>query len=561
MSDAPAVEIHQLTPGIEGTIEIPRLGTWDGSRIYCAYSRNTDSIWMQWTDDVGVTWSDPVPAIPNPGPRYITDANILVDRDRITVFATHVLDLPDSPGTFAKSHILATTSDDGGLTWSPAEPLPIRHEYPVGVVHTPVWMDGDTVVMGYAWDVPAEEHRAAADEGGMFIRSGVLISHDRGRTWTPGADVSVEHHPIGADEPGIVRLSNGDLFMVVRTSYPTPYETMSHDGGLTWEEPRPATVHAFNSPTTLLRLRDGPILRAWDNSPTARFPLVVAVSDDDCRTWSQPRTVTTPAVGPDGALEYRTACYPALAEAADGTVLMAWWQRTDAGENSVRYARLSREWIDEARRLPRPKRIVAFGDSVTVGARPGVEEHQTFRALIERGLTDEGKPVEVINDGLGGDNTRSALGRLDRDVLTWRPAAVIVCFGINDAAMVDTGPVARTEPRVPLDEYRANLTTIVGRIRAAGARVLLCTPTPMSRKYVYADLGAYAEHEDINYLVRQYAQVAWEVSADEGVPLVDLFGLLADRLELIEDGNHPFVEGHKLIAGALLGPAKAALGG
>ena len=78
MSDAPAVEIHQLTPGIEGTIEIPRLGTWDGSRIYCAYSRNTDSIWMQWTDDVGVTWSDPVPAIPNPGPRYITDANILV---------------------------------------------------------------------------------------------------------------------------------------------------------------------------------------------------------------------------------------------------------------------------------------------------------------------------------------------------------------------------------------------------------------------------------------------------------------------------------------------------
>jgi lysophospholipase L1-like esterase len=163
--------------------------------------------------------------------------------------------------------------------------------------------------------------------------------------------------------------------------------------------------------------------------------------------------------------------------------------------------------------------------------------------------------VEVANAGIGGDNTRTALARLDRDVLSEKPDLVTVMFGVNDAAMVDGGPVARTEPRVSLDEYRSNLKAIIERIRGARAKVLLCTPTPMSRKYLYANLGAYAEHEEINYMVRQYAQAAREVAQQENVPLFDAFSLFLDRpdgLDLIEDGNHPYVKGHALIAEGLL---------
>jgi lysophospholipase L1-like esterase len=84
----------------------------------------------------------------------------------------------------------------------------------------------------------------------------------------------------------------------------------------------------------------------------------------------------------------------------------------------------------------------------------------------------------------------------------------------------------------------------------------------MSRKYVYENLGAYAEHEDINYMVRQYAEAAKEVGSEVGVPVFDAFSLVTDRpdgLDMIEDGNHPYAKGHALIADALVEPVRKLL--
>jgi len=557
--DAPMFEAYQLPTGLAGNVEIPTLGTWDGQTVHCVYSNNIESVWVQSTRDAGKTWSGPIRVMALGEARYITDANILVDRDRITVFATEVIDAPDHPGAFARSRIRMAVSEDGGQIWAEQPPLPLPHNYVCGCIHPPVWLDGDTVVMGWSWDVPAEEGRPAAEEGTMHLRAGVLISDDRGRTWRPGQDVDLPEQPMGADEPAIVRLSTGGLFMIVRTTYPRPYETVSHDGGQTWEPLRPAACHGFNSPSALLRLRDGGIIRAWDDSPTARFPLVVSVSTDDCQTWSPPRTVTEPTPELDGTLSYSTACYPSLAEAEDGSILLAWWQRRDE-TNSVHVARFSRDWIEQARAQ---RTIVAFGDSVTRGVRDGVTEYQTFRHLLHERLEQGGIEARVVNAGVGGDTTDDGLSRLDRDVLREKPELVIVMFGLNDAAMVDAGPVARTEPRVPPEAYTANLRSIVERIRASGSAVLVCTPTPMSRRYVHQNVGAYAGNEDINFAVRLYAEAVRRVAGDMQVPLFDAFALFADRpggLELIEDGDHPFARGHALLADALLEPVLQLLG-
>lgn len=564
MAQEPFFEAGLLETGLAGDVEIPRLGTWDGKTIYCAYSHAVSSIWLQRSEDGGRTWSGPVQVMGLPGPRYITDANLLVDRDRITAFATHVLDLPEFEGKLARSVLLRAESTDGGRTWSSPAAVPLPRRYVCGCVHAPVWLDGDRVVMGWSWDVPAEEGKPSATEGGMHLRAGVLISPDRGRTWTPGADVDLPEQPMGADEPAVVRLAGGSLFMIVRTTTRRPWETVSHDGGLTWEALRPASVWGQNSPSALLRLRDGVILRAWDDSPVNRFPLVVALSTDECRTWGPPRTVAEPVPLQDGSLSYAAASYPSLAQAADGTILLAWWQRGTDGRNSVGLARFNRAWLDAARALPPPSCIVAFGDSITAGVRPGVTEYQTFRFLLQERLRDAGLPVRVVNAGLGSDNTRAALARLDRDVLAARPDAVIVMFGMNDAAMVDAGPVARETPRVPLAEYRANLRTMVERIRAAGSKVLLCTPTPMSRNYAYQHLGAYAAHEDMNYLLRDYAASVRTLGGELGVPVVDAFALFAgstEGLELIEDGCHPYAKGHARLAEALFEPVRRLLAG
>jgi len=501
----PLFETGKLGAGLTGDVEIPTLGTSDGKTIYCVYSTNINAIWIQSTTDAGRTWSEPVQVMGLPGPNYITDANLLVDGERITVFGCHAISEPGQEGKIAHSKVRVAVSEDGGKTWAQQEPLPIAHRYICGLVHVPVWLDGDTVVMGYSWDLHAEAGHPVGEEGAMTMRAGVLISHDRGRTWTPGGDAGPDIPTMGLDEPALVRLESGDLFGVFRTNQARPYESVSHDGGLTWDPVQPSKLKGFNTPAALLRLNDGSVLRSWDDSSANRFPLVVAISEDECATWSRPRKVTTPEARGDGSLSYETACYPTLAQAADGTILLAWWQRA-GGHNTVQYARFNRAWVDEVARAPQPPKIVAFGDSVTRGVRPGVTEAQTFAHLLQAGLAQKGLEVDVVNAGLGSDTTAGALGRMDVDVLSEGPEVVIVMFGLNDACVVDGGPVARTEPRVSLGDYKANLRQIVARAQAAGVRVLLCTPNPMTRAYLYSNMSGYAEHEDMNYLVRQYAQ-------------------------------------------------------
>ncbi|MBI3922187.1 MAG: exo-alpha-sialidase, partial [Armatimonadetes bacterium] len=527
---------------------------------FCAFVVELKSIRIAGTKDAGKTWSKPVEVMKCPRDGYIADPNVLSAGKRLTVYATFV---PAPWPPFSKSETYASTSEDGGATWSSATRITMPHKYTSGKVHVPLRLKDGTLVMGYSWDIPAEEGHAAGEEGTMNARAGVLLSHDEGKTWAPGGDVHVAESPMGADEPALVQLKNGDLFMIARTSTSRPYETRSHDGGLTWEDPKPSRFQGFNSPSCLLRLKDKSVLRVWDNSASNRFPLVASLSTDECKTWSPPRTLTEPTADAKGELSFRTACYPSAAQAKDGTIVVVWWETSAAGSN-IGLARFNRAWVEEAKGRPKPGTIVAFGDSVTLGARPGVTEYQTFRHLLEGRLKEKGVNARVVNAGVGGSNTRDALARMERDVLAEDPQLVIVTFGVNDAAMIDGGPVARTEPRVLLDEYRANLNEILLRCRQAKAKVLLCTPTPMTRAYPYSNMGEYsqAKHEDINYMLRRYAEAARQVARQQKIPLVDLFDLFTTRpegLSLIPDGNHPWPEGHALIAEALFEVVRKAL--
>jgi acyl-CoA thioesterase I len=106
-----------------------------------------------------------------------------------------------------------------------------------------------------------------------------------------------------------------------------------------------------------------------------------------------------------------------------------------------------------------PIRIVAFGGSSTYGQ--GVERYDAYPARLEKALRAKGYDVVVTNAGVSGDKTADGLHRLDRAV----PAGtqiVIVEYGINDSfAKIDRATTT------------ANLDTMLGRLRAKGAQVLL----------------------------------------------------------------------------------------
>jgi len=166
--------------------------------------------------------------------------------------------------------------------------------------------------------------------------------------------------------------------------------------------------------------------------------------------------------------------------------------------------------------------VVALGDSLTAGLGVGVEE--AYPALLEARLRREGFDYRVVNAGVSGDTSAGGLRRLDW-ALKLKPQVLIVALGANDGL--------RGQPPATL---RANLTQIVERARAAGARVLLAgmrVPPNYGDEYARAFAAVYAS-----------------VARATGVPLAPflLDGVAGDPRLNQADGIHPTAEGQRVIA-------------
>jgi len=132
--------------------------------------------------------------------------------------------------------------------------------------------------------------------------------------------------------------------------------------------------------------------------------------------------------------------------------------------------------------------IVAFGDSITNGVGIGdVTEEYTFRKLLEKDIKSMiNVNARVINAGVNGDITTTAIERLDRDVLQHNPGYVTIMFGVNDAGYYrpDTDSMAET-PRVFAKDFKANLIKIVDDIQMANSIPIMVTPLPMNDNYAH----------------------------------------------------------------------------
>ncbi len=162
--------------------------------------------------------------------------------------------------------------------------------------------------------------------------------------------------------------------------------------------------------------------------------------------------------------------------------------------------------------------IVSFGDSLTAGYGAGAgEDYPTELSGRLR--------LPVINAGVSGDTTQSALARIDTAVLASRPRIVIVGLGGND--YLGGVAIATTE---------SNLRAIIRKIQGSGAMVVL--------------LGF-----SFPSLTADYASMYERVADDEGCLLVDgvLKGILTDR-SLKSDEIHPNARGYALMAERIAPP-------
>jgi alpha-L-fucosidase len=213
-----------------------------------------------------------------------------------------------------------TRSDDNGKTWTRQVLQPRWRTYLAGRRHIGVALDDGTLVIPATWESSVEGRIAKRDEAKRTWESGVLVSSDAGKTWAIRGKIANCDGGM-CDEPAIVKLKNGDLYMLIRTQGEWLMETRSSDQGRTWTPATRTTLQAHNSPAALWRLRNGAIVVVWNQSPTKRYPLVAAYSLDDGSSWSKPRLIADIERNAQDGFEIS---YPSVTEAPDGTILVTY---------------------------------------------------------------------------------------------------------------------------------------------------------------------------------------------------------------------------------------------
>jgi acyl-CoA thioesterase-1 len=185
----------------------------------------------------------------------------------------------------------------------------------------------------------------------------------------------------------------------------------------------------------------------------------------------------------------------------------------------------------QAARTPSPSptpsenvpKIVAFGDSLTAGY--GLAPQESYPALLQKMLDEDGFKYEVVNAGVSGDTSAGGVRRIDWSLDAGNVRFVILELGANDFLRGQ-----------PVSETRKNLSDIIKRAKSRDARVLLAgmlTTTNTGRDYEVQISDAYKS-----------------LASEHDVPLIPFFleGVAGvDRFNQ-EDRVHPNAEGTKLVA-------------
>jgi len=207
------------------------------------------------------------------------------------------------------------------------------------------------------------------------------------------------------------------------------------------------------------------------------------------------------------------------------------------------YAGVELPRVTQRQRRREPLTICLTGDSISEGYDAsgfhGLAPFQPpFAALVTLALQQQtGAPIQLRNYGTAGWTTADALWDTDR-IVAANPDLVIVAFGMNDAMYAEA------------DEYGANVSSLVARVRADAAQTEFILVSPM------------LPTPECDWLVHsrftEYREVLAEMTGS-GVALADLTRLWTDVLarkdphDLSGNGwNHPNDFGHRLYAQTIL---------
>lgn len=248
----------------------------------------------RYSSDGGKTWTgEDVIVVPNEGRQNIMSVSLLRLADgRIALFYMRKNSLADcrpvmristdEAKTWSEPTLSIGDDDIGYYVLNNDRAVQLKSGrilLPMALHNRPGWKEPD-------WD--GEILCWFSDDGGRTWR----LSKDRLKAETAGKRVTTQ-------EPGVVELDDGRVFLFCRTNAGSQYVSYSSDDGDTWSPLVPSSMRSPCSPATIKRIpKTGDLILVWnDYSDSAqqgdgpRTPLRVAVSRDDGRTWEHVKTL------------------------------------------------------------------------------------------------------------------------------------------------------------------------------------------------------------------------------------------------------------------------------
>ena len=165
----------------------------------------------------------------------------------------------------------------------------------------------------------------------------------------------------------------------------------------------------------------------------------------------------------------------------------------------------------------------------------GVKREEAYPSLLEKRLIKEGFLVQVINAGVSGSTSATALGRL-KTYLKQEPDFLILALGANDGLR-----------GLSMENMERNLSRAIKLASSNGIRVILAgmrIPTNLGEDYTNAFASVFDRLENTHQIIR--------------IPFL-LEGVAGLKEMNLADGIHPNSRGHEIIAQNLYPILAAAL--
>ena len=232
---------------------------------------------------------------------------------------------------WSASSLNLTTSADAGVTWTPSRRLTLSPFFNLSelVKNAPVMLENG------GWAVPIYHELVGRFPEVLWLRpDGAGFRAAKSRISGGAAEF----------QPALAALNRNSALAFMRDASPRMKISMARtdDAGKTWTVPEALDLPNMDSGLAALRLADGRVLLAFNDSPRGRDNLRLAISADDGKTW---RRVAT--LGEEAGQEFG---YPFLMQSDDGNIHLVYaWER-----KVIHHLEFNSAWLDEQPRATTP---------------------------------------------------------------------------------------------------------------------------------------------------------------------------------------------------------------